>query len=154
DPFAEQEAAENRGALAVSYPAPLLDSEGNVFMLQKAGKYVSCDPPGSGQPAGCGSGSINQQIWPLRGLPWEDGQLAWRWTFTSDYKPLPGTRDGLFQAAMAGRYLYVPGAGGTVFQVDKRNGAAVRRVNPFGSTVDPSTYITGGLTVDGDGNLY
>ncbi|MEN3308789.1 MAG: hypothetical protein V7603_4991 [Micromonosporaceae bacterium] len=154
DPFAGQEAAENGGALAVRYPAPLLDSDGGVFMLQKAGKYVSCDPPGSGQPAPCGFDSINQQIWTLRGLRWQDGQLAPRWTFTSDYKPLPGTRDGLFQSAMAGRFLYVPGAGGTVFQVDKLSGGAIRRINPFGDVVDGSTYVSGGLTVDDAGNVY
>src|SRR5262245_24530383 len=154
DPFAAQEAAENFGALAVSYPAPLLDEDSNVFMLQKAGTYVSCDPPGSGLPAGCGFGSINQQVWTERALQWQHGQLVPTWTFTSDYKPLPGTFDGLFQAALSGRYLYVPGAGGTVFQVDKRTGTALRRINPFGAGVDPSTYITGGLTVDGAGNLY
>jgi outer membrane protein assembly factor BamB len=77
-----------------------------------------------------------------------------RWTFTSDWKPLPGTRDGLFQAAVTARFLYVPGAGGTVFQVDKQTGTAVRRINPFGGAVDPSRHITGGLTVDQVGNLY
>lgn len=154
DPFAAQEAAENFGALAVSFPAPLLDGEGNVFMLQKAGTYVSCDPPGSGQPAPCGFASINQQIWTLRALRWYDGHLVPRWTFTSDWKPLPGTLDGLFQSAMSDRFLYVPGAGGTVFQVDKHRGTAIRRINPFGVAIDPSTYITGGLTLDESGNLY
>src|SRR5262249_47229224 len=38
--------------------------------------------------------------------------------------------------------------------VDKHTGQAVRRINPFGAAVDPSTYITGGLTVDPAGNLY
>jgi len=154
DPFAAQEAAENFGALAVNYPAPLLDGDGYVFVLQKAGTYVSCDPPGSGEPAPCGFDSIDQQVWTQRALQWRDGRLVPRWTFTSDWKPLPGTFDGLFQAAMAQRFLYIPGAGGTVFQVDKRTGATLRRINPFGSSVDPSTYITGGLTVDGAGNLY
>jgi hypothetical protein len=154
DPFAAQEAAENFGALAVNYPAPLLDGDGNVFVLQKAGTYVSCDPPGSGQPAPCGFGSINLQVWTERALQWRDGHLVPRWTFTSDWKPLPGTLDGLFQSAMTGRFLYVPGAGGTVFQVDKISGKALRRINPFGGTVDPSTYVTGGLTVDAAGNLY
>jgi len=77
-----------------------------------------------------------------------------RWTFTSDWKPLPGTFDGLFQAAMTDDYLYVPGAGGTVFQVDKRDGQVRRRINPFGSTVDTFTYVAGGLTVDAAGSLY
>ncbi|HKS98030.1 MAG TPA: hypothetical protein VJT31_00745 [Rugosimonospora sp.] len=155
DPFAAQEVAENPGgALAVNYPAPLLDTGGNVYVLQKAGRYVSCDPPGSGQPAPCGSDSIDQQVWTQRAYTWRHGQLAPRWTFTSDWKPLPGTRDGLFQAALAGRYLYIPGAEGTVFQVDKGTGTALRRINPFGAVVDPSAYITGGLTVDPRGDLY
>jgi outer membrane protein assembly factor BamB len=154
DPFAEQEAAETGGALAVTYPTPLLDADGTVFVLQKAGKYVSCSPPGSGQPAPCGAASINQQVWTERALRWQGSSLTPLWTFTSDYKPLPGTRDGLFQAALADRYLYVPGAGGTVFQVDKRSGRALRRINPFGTAVDATTYVTGGLTVDGSGNLF
>jgi hypothetical protein len=154
DPFAAQEAAENFGALAVSYPTPLLDDDGNMFMLQKTGTYVSCDPPGSGQPAPCGFGSINQQVWTQVALQWRHGELVRRWTFTSDWKPLPGTLDGVFQAALAGDVLYIPGAGGTVFQVDKDTGTTVRRINPFGDTIDPSTYVTGGLTVDRVGNLY
>lgn len=153
DPFAAQEAAENFGALAVNYPTPLLDGDGTVFMLQKAGTYVSCDPPGSGVPAGCGFGSINQQVWTERALQWRNGTLVPRWTFTSDYKPLPGTFDGMFQAALGPRALFVPGAGGTVFQLDKRTGTPIRRINPFGSAVDPSISITGGLTVDEAGNL-
>jgi outer membrane protein assembly factor BamB len=154
DPFAAQEAAENFGALAVNYPAPLLDDDGNVFMLQKTGTYVSCNPPGSGQPAPCGFGSINQQVWTERALQWRHGQLVPRWTFTSDYKPLPGTLDGMFQAALHDDVVYIPGAGGTVFQVDKGTGTTRRRINPFGGVVDPSAFLTGGLTVDGSGNLY
>jgi outer membrane protein assembly factor BamB len=154
DPFAEQEAAENFGALAVNYPAPLLDGDGNVFMLQKGGTYVSCDPPGSGEPAPCGFDSIDQQVWTQRALRWRDGHLVPRWSFTSDYKPLPGTFDGMFQAALTPRYLYIPGAGGTVFQVDKLTGTPIRRINPFGSTVDGSVYLTGGVTVDVDGAVY
>jgi outer membrane protein assembly factor BamB len=156
DPFAAQEVAENFGALAVNYPAPLLDEDGNVFVLQKAGTYVSCNPPGSGQPAPCGfaTANIQQQVWTQRALKWRHGELVPQWTFTSDWKPLPGTFDGLFQSAMTDDVLYVPGAGGTVFQVDKEDGTTQRRINPFGTTIDPSTYITGGLTVDGSGNLY
>lgn len=154
DPFAVQEAAENFGALAVNYPAPLLDGDGNVFMLQKAGTYVSCDPPGSGQPAPCGFGSIDQQVWTQRALQWRAGHLVPRWTFTSDWKPLPGTFDGMFQAALTPHYLFIPGAGGTVFQVDKQTGTPVRRINPFGATVDTAIHITGGLTVDAAGSLY
>ena len=45
DPFAEQETADNFGALTGHFPVPLVDGDGNVFVLRKGGSYVSCDPP-------------------------------------------------------------------------------------------------------------
>src|SRR4051812_41621170 len=44
DPFAAQEAAEVAG-IPVHYPVPLVDNDGNVFVLRKGGSFVSCDPP-------------------------------------------------------------------------------------------------------------
>src|SRR5262249_53592094 len=66
DPFAEQENAE-AGGIPVHYPVPLVDSDGNVFILHKGGTYVSCDPPGSGQPAPCGRDprNIAGQTWSV-----------------------------------------------------------------------------------------
>src|SRR5256885_2063770 len=48
DPFEGQEMVEGGGDLYVHYPAPLNDTEGNFFMLEKQGTYTACDPPGSG----------------------------------------------------------------------------------------------------------
>jgi outer membrane protein assembly factor BamB len=152
DPFADQEIAETGGGLLVHYPAPLLDDDGNVFVLEKSGNYVSCDPPGSGEPFPCGLASSHQQIWNVRAYEWQRGELAARWTFESDWKPLLTPWEPMFQPALHGRYLYVPGAGGTVFKVHKRTGIAVERIDPFGG-IDPTTFVSGGITVDRDGTL-
>jgi outer membrane protein assembly factor BamB len=154
DPFAAQEAAEDFGSLAAHYAVPLIDRDGNVFVMRKGGTYVSCDPPGSGAPFPCGPDAMDRQIWMERALRWHDGHLDPQWTFTSDWKPVPGQSEAMFQPAMTDRFLYVPGAGGTVFQLDKRSGAVVRRINPFGTVIDPATHVSGGLTVDARGNLY
>lgn len=155
DPFAQQAFAEF-GGLPVHYPVPLVDGDGNVFVLRKSGSYVSCDPPGSGQPAPCGAAweNVNRQVWNLQALHWRDGALVPRWTFTSDFKPLPLGWEAMFQSAASDRFVYVPGAGGTVHQIDKATGTPLRRINPFGTTIDPTTWVSGGLTLDRAGNLY
>jgi outer membrane protein assembly factor BamB len=155
DPFAEQEDAE-AGGIPVHYPVPLTDGDGNVFVLEKGGSYVSCDPPGSGEPAPCGldPGNVVRQTWSLRALRWRNDRLAPAWRFTSDWKPNPSGVEATFQSALSGDGIFVPGAGGTVFQLAKSNGRVLRRINPFGRTVDPAAFITGGLTVDGRGNLF
>src|SRR5689334_19889054 len=43
DKFSAQETAEAGGQLLIHYPAPLLDDDGNVFVMEKAGTYQSCD---------------------------------------------------------------------------------------------------------------
>lgn len=154
DPFTDQEIAESgRGSLLVHYPAPLIDDDGNVFVLEKGGEYVPCDPPGSGEPFPCGMAANFLQIWNVRAYEWHRGELVPRWTFESDWKPIPTPWEPMFQPAMDGRNIYVPGAGGTVIKVDKRRGNAVERFNPF-STIDPNTFVSGGITIDRDGNLF
>lgn len=156
DPFAEQENAE-LGVIPVHYPAPLVDRDGNVFILKKGGSYVSCDPPGSGEPAPCGLDpeNVNRQTWSLQALRWQHGRLVPSWTFTSDWKPIEVGMDfdAMFQPAMSSDAVYVPGAGGTVFQLAKGSGHVQRRINPFGRTVDPSAFVSSGLTLDARGAL-
>lgn len=133
DPFAEQETIENFGGLAVHYPVPLVDGHGNVFVLRKGGSYVNCDPPGSGEPAPCGIAreNLNRMTWSIQALRWQHAQLVPKWTFTSDWKPTQTGSEAMFQSAMSEDSIYVPGAGGTVFQLAKGNGHVVRRINPF-----------------------
>lgn len=155
DPFAEQEVAEV-GVIPLHVPVPLVDGAGNVFVLRKGGSYVSCDPPGSGEPAPCGRDpeNLKRQTWSVRALHWRHDRLIPMWTFTSDWKPSIIGIEGLFQSAMSEHFVYVPGAGGTVFQLAKRSGRVVRRINPFGHSIDPSAFVSGGLTLDRHGTLF
>src|SRR4051812_17467268 len=73
DPFAAQEQADDptqRGDLLAHYQVPIL-SGGDVFMLTKTGSWISCDPPGSGTPAPCGTNAWNSQIWNEKRFEWE-----------------------------------------------------------------------------------
>ncbi|RSM40278.1 hypothetical protein DMB66_57375 [Actinoplanes sp. ATCC 53533] len=159
DPFAEQEAGESQsgGYIPVHLPTPLVDGDGNVFVLRKGGSYVSCDSPGSGVPAPCGRdmGNLERQTWSVQALRWHHDRLVPTWSFTSDWKPsrIVG-RESLFQSAMSKDFVYVPGAGGTVFQLAKSSGRVVHRINPFGGTVDPAAFASGGLTLDQHGTLF
>jgi len=153
DPFTDQEIAES-GFIVAHYQVPLIDEDGDVFVMQKAGTFVSCDPPGSGQPFPCGDDARDAQVWTETAMRWHHGQLGDRWTFLSDWKPLPARFEAMFQPALAGRSIYVPGAGGTVFQVDRDTGQLLARINPFGQAVDPTIYVAGGIAADERGNIY
>lgn len=155
DPFEFQEVAESHGALLVHYQTPLTDADDNFFMMQKAGAYVSCDPPGTKAP-GCGSDRANilRQVWTEKAYHFRaDGSVQERWTFTTDWKPVVSGFEQMFQPALSGPFLYVPGAGGSVFQVLKQTGKATQRIKPF-ARIDPDTYVTGGIAVDKFGLLY
>jgi hypothetical protein len=122
------------------FQVPLSDGEGRVFISEKTGTAAD---PASWQ-------------WHQRGLRWHQGALAERWRFTSDWRPAPlkAVPGGLFQAALGRKYVYVPGAGGSLFKLDKKNGHVKRRFRPFGATLDPNTHVVGGVTLDHDGNVY
>jgi outer membrane protein assembly factor BamB len=156
DPFVVQEQAEGRGGLLAHYQVPLLDDRGDVFVLQKSGTYVPCSPPGSGQPAPCGFSAWPRQTWAERAMTWTPKGLVDRWTFQSDWKPLPVASgwEPMFQPALARGFIYIPGSGGTVYQVDGRTGRVFRHINPLGASVDPNAYVSGGLAADAWGNIY
>src|SRR5262245_38827677 len=90
DPFSAQEQAEANGRLLTHYQAPLVDRN-DVFMMFKTGRYVSCNPPGSGSPAPCGPAAWNEQVWNVKKLRWVHNILAVDWTFPSDWKPVPNS---------------------------------------------------------------
>jgi hypothetical protein len=56
----------------------------------------------------------------------------------------------------ANGFLYVPGAGGTVWKVDKTAGTSTAHINPFtGAAVNPANaYVSGPLAADANGNVY
>jgi Big-like domain-containing protein len=158
DPFTAQEMAESGGALLMHYQVPLVNGS-NVFMEFKTGTYVSCNPPGSKQPAPCGPNDWNTEIWNETDLQWQNGQLAAVWNFVSDWKPVPndnalGGWEPLFQPVLAGQYIYVPGAGGTIYQLNQSTGMVASQINAFGTTVDPTKFVAGPLSADAAGNIY
>jgi|CZKH01.1.fsa_nt_gi hypothetical protein len=158
DPFTSQEMAESGGGLLMHYQVPLVNGN-NIYMMFKTGTYVPCNPPGSGQPFPCGPNDWNTEIWNETDLQWQNGQLVPVWNFATDWTPVPndyalGGWEPLFQPALAGAYLYVPGAGGTIYQLDQTTGAVLQQINPFGTTEDPTKFVAGGLTADNQGNIY
>src|SRR4029079_9117788 len=151
DPFQFQEIAEGFGDLFVHYQVPLTDALGGFYMMHKAGTYTSCDPPGSFEPFPCGVAqeTIVNEIWQEKRYQRQlDGRFVESWTFESDWKPYPEFLwEPMFQPALWGPIVYIPGAGGSVWQVLSLFDRAIplQRINPF-PTVDPNTYVSGGVT--------
>jgi hypothetical protein len=164
DPFVSQEKAEASGELLAHYQVPLVDGN-SVFLEYKAGKYVSCNPPGSGQPYPCGPDDWNSEIWNERAFSWKNGALVEAWNFRTDWKPEPNTDFGgqnggglfgwepVFHAALWNGSVFVPGLGGTIYKVNETTGKMVVHYNPFRS-VDPHRFVSGPLTIDAAGNVY
>jgi hypothetical protein len=159
DPFEFQEMAEGGGDLFIHYQVPLNDDDGNFYMMHKGGTYTPCDPPGSGTPSPCGIDQANivKEIWSEKRYQRRPGgSFEEKWTFETDWKPFPVFLwEPMFQPALSGPILYVPGAGGSVWQVLTifDHAVSLQRINPF-PTVDPNTYVTSGVTVDRFGFLY
>jgi len=151
DPFVEAEKADpfSSDDLGVHYQVPLTDGD-DVYMEFKTGAYTSRQ-------------TWNTQTWNEKKLHRAHGHLSEAWSFESDWKPLPFlsllTGNGpswepVFHAVLVGNYVYIPGFGGSVYKVAKSDGHLVARIKPFGSTLDPDTYIAGPLTADARGNVY
>ena len=149
DPFAEQEKADpnGEGSLAVHYQAPLVDGN-DVYITAKTGQYTSIL-------------TWETQIWNERKLSWSGNNLVQQWNFESDWKPVPNGDGALFfqpvfHGALSGNFVYVPGAGGTVFKLRKSNGSVVTRFNPFssGTSVSKSTFTVSPVSVDPQGSIY
>lgn len=159
DPFVAQEQAENGGELLAHYQVPLTNGQ-DVFMEFISGNYVSCNPPGSYTPFPCGNDNWFNQVWNEKRLHWQNGQLAETWSFASDWKPEPdaggelGGWQPVFHAALTSDAVWVPGAGGSVFKLSMDSGNLLGRFNPFGSTIDPNTFVSSPITVDAQGNIY
>ena len=165
DPFVAQEQAESGGDLLAHYQVPLVDGA-LVFMEVKTGKYVSCDPPGSGQPYPCGPDAWNNQIWNERGFAWRNGTLTQLWNFQSDWKPEPNTDAGggnegglfgwepVFHAALWNGFVFIPGGGGRIYKVNESDGTLAKQYDAFGGKLDPNKFVSGPLTIDQLGNVY
>lgn len=167
DPFVAAEQAESmEGALTAHYQDPLIDGD-TTFMEFKTGYWVPCNPPGSHVPYPCGPDAWNWEIWNERAFTWQNGVFAEKWNFQSDWKPEPnsdvndvGAKSGfglqgwepVFHAAISGGHVFVPGASGSIYELNESDGTMVAHFTPFGS--DANTYVAGPLTADASGNIY
>ena len=169
DPFTQQEQNESGGELLAHFQSTLIDTASTFYMIQKSGRYPSCQPVGiwiDGFP--CGPNAWQRVQWNVNRWDWTNGQPVNTWTFPTDWKPVPNATDlfqgyiGLigwepvFHPVLANGFLYVPGAGGTIYRVDKSTGLAAAHINPFspGQTDPTRTFISGPLTAGGDGSIY
>jgi hypothetical protein len=143
DPFVGQERAEAGGTLLVHYQTPL-SIGGEVYMEVKGGTYTNYTEWAS-------------QTWSIRKFEWQGATLAARWTAVSDWDPVPpgaSRFEPVFHTALANGFLYMPGAGGTLLEIDRATGALRRRLTPFGAEIDPAIYVIGPISADDAGNLY
>src|SRR5262249_24417108 len=141
DPLVRVEMA-NQGELLTHYQVPLIDHATSIFMEFKTGTY--------------NKNRYDTQTWGENGFQWVNGQLTLVWSFVSDWKA-PGSQadfwEPVFHGVLANGYIYVPGAGGTIFKLCKTDGNVVSRINPF-STLDPTIIVAGVLSTDSAGNIY
>lgn len=142
DPLVPAETAANRGALQAHFQVPLIDSASNIFMEFKSGSY--------------NKNTYSTEIWGENGFQWINGQLTQVWSFTSDWEA-PGSQadfwEPVFHGVLANGYIYVPGAGGTIFKLRLTDGSVVSRISPF-SKFDSSIIVASVLTADSAGNIY
>jgi hypothetical protein len=140
DPLVPAEMAANQDNLLAHYQVPLIDNR--IFMEFKSGTY--------------NKNTYSTEIWGENSFQFVNGQLVQMWSFTSDWKA-PGSQadfwEPVFHAVLANGYIYVPGAFGTIFKLDKMTGTVVKRINPF-SSLDPTIIVAGVPTVDSNGNIY
>jgi hypothetical protein len=142
DPLVPNEQQHNDGDLLVHYQVPLVEG-GDVYMESKAGNYSP--------------GKYASQSWHQNKFTWVGRHLVKLWTFDSDWVA-PGSQadfwEPVYHAVLANGFVYDPGAGGTIFKLNKTDGSVVKRINPFGSTIDLNTYTAGPISTDASGNLY
>src|SRR5579872_4528702 len=173
DPFTTFEKAENKplfgeAVLSAHFPAPLADRN-SFYMIQKTGTYHRCNPNGKwGFGFDCGPNRWNSIKWNVARYDWHLAKAVRTWVYATDWVPEPNATNVLkgyvgltgwepvFHPALANGYLYVPGAGGTVWKVDVNTGQAQAPINPFAGTgINPAaTFVAGPLTADASGNIF
>jgi hypothetical protein len=147
DPNVPDEQARTGGDLLVHYQTPLVDGN-DVYMVSKAGSYTI--------------GTYATQTWHQNKFTWQGTNFVNVWTFDSDWVP-PGSQmdfwEPVYHAVLANGFVYDPGAGGSIFKLNKSDGTAVTRLipvqflNPDGS-LNAHTFTVSPLTADSAGNIY
>jgi len=157
DPFIDGEVVDARGELIIHYQSPLIDGD-DLYMMTKKGSYTPCHTRIAGPS--CNDPDelyrLNSQIWSEQHFTISPGgTLALQWTFDSDWKPEPQAGfEPMFQPALAGSLLVLPGAGGALWEVDAHSGQVVRHILPFGAAINPDLYVAGGIAVGQDNTIY
>jgi hypothetical protein len=177
DPFVQQEKDENYpvdgvAALTAHYQSTLIDDDNSFYMVQKSGTYSLCSPLVEWVfGADCGPNAWGQLNWNVVRYDWKQGQAVSAWSYWTDWKPVPNATalthefagyvglygwEPVFHPALAGQYVYVPGAGGTVWKVNKQTGETESHINPFsGMNINAAdTYVSGPLTADENGDIF
>jgi hypothetical protein len=135
DPFAPSEISQD-GALFIHYAVPLVDGE-DVFMAFKTS---------------AAHGPVT--VWGVKRFHWENGQLVEKWATATDWVPVPNSAwEPPMQAVLANGFVYMPGAGGTLQQLNRTTGEVVSRINPFSTVDSQTTYTSGPPSADAAGNL-
>jgi hypothetical protein len=145
DPLVPQEQTAAGGDLEVHYQTPLVDEDDHVFMEFKSGTF---DP---------NTAQFATQIWGEKKLSFENGKMQVKWSYDTDWKA-PGSLNDfwepVFHPAVVGSYIYLPGAGGSIWKLSKGDGVVIGRINPFGGKVDPKIFTASPLTADSHGDIY
>ena len=141
DPNAEQMESLSGGDLLAHYPVPLIDGE-DVVLIRKSGPIFDLQHP-------------ETQTWNVVDMRRVNGLLTTHWMYESDWKPVPSaTWEPVYHPGIGASAVWAPGAGGTLDKLDRDTGVRITRFNPFGSTVDPTIFVTGPPVIDSSGNVY
>jgi hypothetical protein len=156
DPMSPDERGDADGDLLVHYQVPLVVDD-DVYLEAKAGSVAPDCPPPDGGEVGCYA--WDSQTWSEQRYTWSNGQLALQWTFNSDWKPVPSEAAGgfqpTFQPVVVGRFLYVPGGGGSVHKLDRQSGAELALLRPSPTApLGADLYVASPLVADGEGHVY
>ncbi|HEY2116611.1 MAG TPA: hypothetical protein VGJ51_16055 [Candidatus Angelobacter sp.] len=139
---AEKADPNNTGDLLVHYQVPLVDGN-DVYIESKDGTYTNS--------------TYSTQKWHQNKYTWQGGTLVKQWAFNTDWFAA-GSSDlfwePVYHAVLANGFLYDPGEGGTIFKINKSTGAVVKRINPFGTTINANTFTASPISADSSGNLY
>jgi hypothetical protein len=100
-------------------------------------------------------------IWNEARFTWENGTLTKIWTYASDWKPETNGNalfgwEPVFHGVDANNFIYVPGAGGAIWKLNKTDGTAASHITPLnGAGISAqNTFVAGPLTADANGNIY
>lgn len=138
DPNAGADLLEN-GEILAHYAAPMADRD-SVYGEIKGGTYTSLT-------------TWETQAWGARRWDWRDGDLVERWTWWSDWTPVPFAQfdvnpsgagplwEPAFQPVVVGAFLFVPAAHGGIDVIRRIDGALIRQIRPFGD--DASVFLVG-----------